>query len=268
MNRKVDLHIHSYASDGEWSAEEVIKQIDDHNIKIFAVCDHDEIGCISELAALTKDRKDLDYIKAVEISVLHNGIEHHILTYGIDENDEALQDLLRYNIKARDRYNDKLVVFLSETYPQISMEAYEAYDYNPYQGGWRTLSYLIDNGVVTDLWDFFKKIKGFKCDKRFHMPEVLIPKLNQLGYKTILAHPPMYTEGDLLPVSELNYFRELGVQGIECYTQYLKDQSNAKYYLDYCEQYDMLITGGSDCHGGFAGRRLGHPDVTEEMIKL
>lgn len=268
MERKVDLHIHSYASDGEWSPEQIITHIDMNDIKIFAVCDHDEIGAVEQLSELTKNRKDLTYIKAFEFSSKLNGQEHHILTYHIDIHNEELLSILHENRRLRDEYNDGLVKFLSKEYNQLSFEDYQAYNYDPYQGGWRTLSYLVDRGVASDLMDYFAVTSAYKQELKFPEPSDIIPKLNKLGCITVLAHPPAYCKGDLYSYERLDYFRGIGIQGVECHCQYLKELENAHYYVDYCNKHHLYITGGSDCHGSFAGRRLGYPSVTESMITL
>ena len=268
MNRKVDLHLHTYASDGEWSPAQVIENIDKHNVKVFAVTDHDEVGCIARLEPLVKDREDLTYIKGVEGTVTYRGKEHHILTYNIDETNEELLEMIAFNRQVRNESNYRLIDWLAKYYPHISSEDYKSYDYNPYQGGWRAYGYLFENGVITDIQDYFKKVSGFEDRKVFLSAEVYLPKMKELGFKTVLAHPPAYTDGDLYEEIHLDYFRELGLAGIECYSKYLEEQSNAKYYVNYCNKHKMVITGGSDCHGGFVGRRIGYPDVDEGMIRL
>lgn len=268
MDKKVDLHIHSYISDGEWSGEDIIKHIDEADIKVFAVCDHDDVGCVPEVTALVKERSDLTYIKAVEISTQYKGREVHILTYYIDESNEVLKEILAYNRQVRDAYNDGLIEFLSKDYPQIYLQDYHSYDYYPYQGGWYTYCYLQERGVIGGLSDYFKVIKGYEVEKTFIEPELLLRRLLGEKFVPVLAHPPAYAEGDIWPEEDLDYFRNLGIKGIECYTQYLSNQDNANYYVDYCNKYDLSITGGSDCHGGFAGRRLGHPPVKVSMIRL
>lgn len=268
MKKKADLHIHTFASDGQWSEAELLKEIDAHDIKIFAVSDHDEIGALAGLDKLTKDRLDLTFIKGVEISTTYEGREHHILTYGIDEQDQGLIDILDENRQIRDDYNDRLIEFLKPIYPEIGLEDYHEYVYNPFQGGWRTFGYLKDRGVITDLGDYFTKIRGFDYEKKFYHPKEMVAKLNALGYVTILAHPPAYAEGDLLEAKVMDNYIGYGIQGLECYTQYMKDLNHAQYYVDYCNKHDLFITGGSDCHGGFAGRKLGYPAVSEDMLKL
>jgi len=266
MIRKVDLHIHTCASDGSWSPKEVVENIDQNEIKIFAVSDHDEIGSVAEIQQLVKNRNDLTYIKAVEISVQHNNKEYHILTYNIDETNPKLLELLNKNQAIREDYNIKTIEFVSKKHHQISVESYLNYDYIPTQGGWKAYGYLLVNNVISNIKDYFRITDDFSYPKQFQSPEVVIPYLNALGYTTILAHPPVYTKGDFLDINELDYWRELGIKGLECYSQYLKNQENSKYYVDFCHQHKLQITGGSDCHGGFVKRRLCHPLVTEDMI--
>ena len=266
--RKVDLHLHTYASDGEWSPQELLQALDHKGIKIFSVTDHDDVSSVTAVAQLVEDRPDLIFIKGVEGTVTYRGREHHILTYGIDEKEDKLLELLTFNRNVREKANDALMTWLNTAYPQVSAEGYEAYDYDPYQGGWRAYSYLKDHGIIENLKDYFAKTKTFNYEKIFVDPEAYIPAMKALGYKTVLAHPPAYSEGDLYGREHLDYFRSLGMDGIECYSQYLKNPENAAYYRAYCDEYDMMITGGSDCHGSFAGRQIGNPDVDETMVKL
>ncbi len=268
MKRKVDLHIHTCASDGSWSPEEVVKNIDLNDIKIFAVSDHDAVASVARISELVDEREDLTYIKAVEISVIHHKREYHILTYNIDETNPVFMKLLEENQAIREDYNEKTIAYVGLKHKHISIQGYKNYKYNPYQGGWKAYSYLFDTKTIQGIHDYFDITDGFDYPKNFHSPEVVLPILNKLGYTTILAHPPAYTKGDLLDIKELDYWRELGIQGLECYSQYLKDFDNSKYYTDYCHKHKLVITGGSDCHGGFVGRKLCYPLVTEDMITL
>ena len=266
MRRKVDLHLHTYASDGEWSGEQLIKELDKNNIKIFSVTDHDETACVPIVERLVRDRKDFAYIKGTESTFTYMGKEHHLLLYGIDEKDQQLQALLKANRDVRMAYDLNMIDWLSSKYPQISVEDFEAFDYNPYQGGWRTYGYLEERGVIAGLKDYFFKSKDFKYKKVFQNPETFLPQLIDMGIEPVLAHPPAYTDGDIYDMVHLDRLREMGIKGIECYSQYLEVESNSQYYVDYCKKHNLMITGGSDCHGGFAGRRIGHPDVDESMI--
>ena len=45
---RVDMHIHTQASDGSWSPQEVIENILEQDIRLFAVTDHDTVAGLSE----------------------------------------------------------------------------------------------------------------------------------------------------------------------------------------------------------------------------
>lgn len=268
MIRKVDLHLHTYASDGEWSGKQMVENIDKHDVKIFAVTDHDEVSAVSEVAAITDLRTDLQFIRAVESTCTYNDKEHHILLYHIDDANPRLNELLAFNRGVRDQYDMSLIAYLEKRYDGISVEDYTHYDYNPYEGGWRTYGYLRDRKIITDLGDYFVKVKDFQYKKIFADPQELLSVANETGCIPVLAHPPAYAERDFYEVEHLDRLREMGLKGIECHNQYLEDQDNARYYVDYCNKYNLCITGGSDCHGGFARRRIGYPAVDETMIRL
>ena len=58
-----------------------------------------------------------------------------------------------------------------------------------------------------------------------------------------------------------------GVAGMECYSQY-HDAELMAFCARFCRQRGLLVTGGSDFHGGFVGRQLGVPVVTTEELEL
>ena len=59
----------------------------------------------------------------------------------------------------------------------------------------------------------------------------------------------------------------MGLQGVECYS-FHHDAATTRRLLAYCHSRRLLITGGSDCHGGFAGRALGEPPVYTDDLQL
>lgn len=76
---------------------------------------------------------------------------------------------------------------------------------------------------------------------------------------TVLAHPSLYF-GNGLDSQRLDQLVEMGVEGMECFSSY-HDEATTQELLDYSRLRRLLITGGSDCHGGFVGRALGMPLV-------
>jgi predicted metal-dependent phosphoesterase TrpH len=60
---------------------------------------------------------------------------------------------------------------------------------------------------------------------------------------------------------------DIGLQGIECYTSYHSPAQWAAFRA-YCDRRGLLVTGGSDSHGGFVGRPLGVPEIWLRDLRL
>lgn len=114
MDRLVDLHIHSCASDGQWTGEEIIRFIKEKSIFTFAVCDHDITEMVPIISDLVENEPELNYIKGVEVTTNYEGREHHVLALNINENNDTLQELLKYNREQRLHYDKALLDFFNK----------------------------------------------------------------------------------------------------------------------------------------------------------
>ena len=74
---KVDLHNHSYYSDGFFSPAEVVKYAYEADCDIFSLTDHDTTDGIAE-AQLEADKLSLNLVNGVEISALWRNMAIHI----------------------------------------------------------------------------------------------------------------------------------------------------------------------------------------------
>ena len=266
----VDLHMHTTASDGTLTPEALMVEILRNRLSMFSVTDHDSLENIDEMAVLAK-ANGVAFIPGVEISVSFEGRELHILTYGVNTEDEALDEILQRNQAIREAHNAALVAFACERH--ACNFDFDQYGHEATRGGWKALNYLLDKGIATSISDFFSLIDAFGTPLVFEPFDEVIPKLRALGYLLVLAHPPAYYDGQQLPIEMLDVLVSLGIQGIECYSPYYKSQEDADYYLDYCRERSLVITCGSDYHGAFIpSRKLALPakmtmDVSYERLK-
>lgn len=266
MTGLVDLHIHTDASDGTMTAQALMNEIKEKSVTLFSVTDHDTIDKIEEMTRLA-NQNNVDFIPGVEISVTFGKVELHILTYGINIEDERLLEILRYNQAIREAHNLAVVKFAHDKQPNFDIEAYESYVSNPKRGGWKAVNFLIDKGVVKSISDFFALVEEMGVPLTFDPYDQMIPKLKALGYTLVLAHPPAYFKGEVLDVAFLDELVELGIQGIECYSPYYSSSDERQYYLEYCRRKELLITSGSDYHGTFIRtRHLAYPDTTTNQV--
>ena len=89
----IDLHCHSYVSDGELSPIELVKMAAANGCTMLALTDHDHTGGIVQAREEAMWR-GIRFISGVEISVTWNGSTVHIVGLNFDEQNDTLQNLL------------------------------------------------------------------------------------------------------------------------------------------------------------------------------
>ena len=75
-----DLHMHTTASDGRLTADELFKKASDIGLDIIAITDHDTLGDVKGNIKLQKKYR-MNYIPGIELSTLYKNESVHILGY-------------------------------------------------------------------------------------------------------------------------------------------------------------------------------------------
>ena len=88
-----DLHIHTNASDGEYSPQFVVRAAKAQGFKAIAITDHDTLGGLEE-AQKTSREIGIELITGVEISTVWEDKEIHVLGYLIEQENRRLQQIL------------------------------------------------------------------------------------------------------------------------------------------------------------------------------
>jgi 3',5'-nucleoside bisphosphate phosphatase len=265
---KVDLHIHTHASDGSWSPTQLVNKVRAAGIGLFAAIDHNSMDSVAECEELAL-KSGLSFLRGVEISASLNGILYHILAYGINPANATLRQLLASNSQhEKDADLECIHILQRDNFP-VDPAAYLAYKNNPARGGWKGLNYLLDQGICTDVDDFFGRL----FDRHRPLPIPAYPQpaevfsiIRAAGGTPILAHPG----ASWLQITEkvVEEFRQSGLQGLECYTSYHNKDATQRF-LKWCRDRDLLITGGSDCHGDYvSNRKLGVPSIELADLRL
>lgn len=264
---RADLHIHTTASDSRWLPEELVAELRVRSIGLFAVADHDTLGAVRESEALACDA-GLAFLRGVEVSAESDGRLVHILAYDPDLGSKALVALLRHNELEMERYGKHIIRQLIVAGYEIDPEDYASYTYEPTRGGWKSLNFLIDEGLCTGWRDFFGSLlSGLpECQVGFPHPSHVIAVIRESGGVPILAHPAGTLPGGVTDEA-LRPFLDLGIAGLECYCPE-HDDATTRFCLEWCVRHNLIATGGSDSHGGFAGRELGIPEVHASDLQL
>ena len=118
--RKVDLHIHTKYSDGEYDEYEIIEKIKKFNIDEFAICDHDTIEGVKKVKEVMKNESNLIFHTGVEFSSrsnkLYDGINMHLLVRDFDIDDEGINYLIEKGASLRREKIQLMVDYVKEIY--------------------------------------------------------------------------------------------------------------------------------------------------------
>jgi predicted metal-dependent phosphoesterase TrpH len=265
---RADLHIHTVASDGCWTPAQVVAEVQARGIGLFAVADHDSIASVSETEALAREA-GLAFLRGVEVSTLLDGSVYHILAYGFDVHHSLFTAFLEKNDALLAQAGDDAIRCLVSFGRTIDLDDYAGYEYDHSRGGWKALNFLIDRGFCTDVGDYLRNLAPRLCVEwpSFPHPADAVAAIRKAGGVPILAHPGASLRHKGVSEETLRPFLDFGVAGLECYSQY-HDEATTRFCLDWCARNDLLVTGGSDCHGGFVGRELGVPPVGTTDLRL
>ncbi len=95
---KVDLHCHSYLSDGILTPEQIAKNLSDAGVKYASLTDHNTISGLSSFRRALA-RFGIGFITGLEITTVHKNTVIHLLAYGFDPDYPGLVSMLneKYN---------------------------------------------------------------------------------------------------------------------------------------------------------------------------
>ena len=268
MKSRADLHLHTTASDGCWTPEQLVEEVRQAGIELFSITDHDSLGSLSVTADLVRG-SGLSFLPGVELSACMGSQLYHLLAYGIDPDNPTLNALVQANNSRLQGTSDDAVIMLVEAGFAISLDDYASYVWDRRRGGWKALNFLIDRGFCRDVRSYFDELFVGKLahpQADFPPPEEVIEAARHAGGVVVLAHPgTRFYNG--LGNERLDGLVEMGLSGVECYSMQ-HDAATTSRFLEYCRSRRLLITGGSDCHGGLVQRSLGSPLVYAHDLRL
>jgi predicted metal-dependent phosphoesterase TrpH len=228
------------------------------SIGLFAIADHDTVASVQPVAEIVRG-SGLLFLRAVEISATLDEQLFHILAYGIPLQDPPLMQLLADNRSKMESVDRQSVQLLMDAGYEIDHKDYEAYDDTVTRGGWKALNLFIDRGFCRDAKDFFTGL--FVGDLALTLPPFPHPSeaavlIHNAGGVAVCAHPGHSIKPHSWQM--MDRLVEAGIDGFECFSPYHTPRET-EHCVQFCRQRRLLITAGSDCHGGFVNRTIGQP---------
>jgi len=247
--RKIDLHVHTTASDGTCTPTEAVRLAAEKGLAAIAITDHDTVSGYEEAARAGKDY-GIEVVPGIEISTKHGG-PVHILGYYIDINSEKLRPVLDWVVNDRDERNRKMAALMAADGLPVSYEQMHE-RFGAVIGRPHFAEILVELGLAKDMQDAFDRYveKGQKyyLGRNFLSIERSIEIIREAGGIPVLAHPFQYRRSHAGLLALIEHCMESGLKGVECrYSGYTEEQS---LYLErIADRYGLIKTGGSDFHG-------------------
>ena len=276
---RIDLHVHSDASDGTDPPAEVARRAAAAGLDVVALTDHDTMAGIA--AAVAALPPGLTLVPGLELSCAipdpgtpWSARSVHVLGYLCDPGDPALAaetELIRDDRVHRAR---AMVARLAELGAPVTWEQVSAIAGDAVVGRPHVARALAEAGVVATPADAFTAewiADGGRAHVGRYAPDAArgITLVRGAGGVPVLAHPrsPGYEIADEVVAG----LAAAGLAGLEVFHPD-HDHSERARLTQLANSLDLVMTGGSDDHGAFNDSGLGSettpPGQYERLLAL
>lgn len=263
---KIDLHIHTTASDGRLTPTEVVYWAAELGMKAIAITDHDSIEGIEEALSEARKFPKLLVIPGVELGadVAHG--EMHILGYYVDHYSAEFCHKLEMLRNSRATRGQKMVSKLAEAGIRLNWEHVSSIAAGASIGRPHIAQAMLERGYISGLQEAFDKYIGEKGPcfvvREKLSPAETIALIANTGGLPVLAHPAE-TDDVTSIIPEL---KNSGLIGLEVYYQDYDKQTRERL-LEIADLYGLVPCGGSDYHGfEDTENQIGKCDVPQSTI--
>ena len=249
MEARIDLHVHTTASDGSCTPSEVVHIASEIGLSAIAITDHDTLAGYEE-AAEAALACGIEVVPGIEISTRYQSAVH-ILGYYVNKNDPVLRQALAEIVFERDRRNEKICTLMRADGLDVWYSNLKD-RFGQIVGRPHFARVLTEMGLASDVQDAFRRFlevgKPYFQRRSFLSIERSVDLISGADGIPVLAHPFQYRLDDANLRVLIEHCMDYGLRGIEClYSGYTAEQS--LYLSSLAAEYHLLVTGGSDFHG-------------------
>lgn len=247
---KGDLHCHTTLSDGSLGIEDIIVQAKRTGIDFISITDHDTMSSISR-AKVLGERHGVLTIGGVELSAWDKvrGRKVHILCYNPAKPDR-LEGICKKSCEIRMQCALDIMEKVKKLYPITTESVLKHSHASKSIFKVHIMHALIDYGYSTHFYgklnsELFDHETG-SCIVEREYPDVnyVLDLIHSARGCAVMAHPYLYDSVDLLK----SLAKEGKIDGAEVY-HYTADEKEREELLKICDEYNLIVTGGSDFHG-------------------
>ncbi|MDC9726205.1 MAG: PHP domain-containing protein [Candidatus Thioglobus sp.] len=247
----IDLHNHSYYSDGVLSPTEVVNLAKAQECNVFALTDHDTTDGLIE-AQQQADKVGLRLIHGVEVSAMWGNMTVHIVGLGVDINNATLQDGLKRHQEFRRVRAEKMARGLGGAGVFGALEKTQAIAKTDMITRTHFAQMLVQEGVCKDMRSVFKRfLTGKKpggVGGKWAEYDEVISWIHAAGGQAVLAHPLRYRMTNTKVKRLLSHLAGAGLDGVEVVTG-SSSADEITLVGQWAKELNLLSSQGSDYHG-------------------
>lgn len=252
---RLDLHLHTTASDGAWEPAEVVHGARSGGLHAIAITDHDTVSGVAEAQAAGVEA-EVTVISGCELSSTLDGRELHILGYGVALDD---RDLLARGERARARRRERMAEMVERLRWQgvdVDLGSVERVAGDGGMIGRPHLAEaLVEADEVGSVDEAFDRLIGnyheAYVSTDLGSPQEAIEVIRGAGGVPVWAHPPSDLVERLTPK-----LAEAGLRGLEAYRGN-HTAARIRRYRDLAKAHGLVVSGGSDWHNPKRNEKLG-----------
>jgi 3',5'-nucleoside bisphosphate phosphatase len=244
---KIDLHLHTLASDGRLTPEELVRLAHEGGVRRLAITDHDTTDAVAEATAEGL-KLGVEVIPGIELGTDSASGDLHMLGLFLQYDDPEFQKTLAVFREGRIGRAMRMVEVLNELGMAITWERVKEIAGEASVGRPHVARALLEAGYVQSMPEAFDKYlgdgkpAGLPRDK--FTPIQSIDLIHSVGGLAIAAHP-CEGKGITHMIPEL---AAAGLDGVECYYQGY-DADRVAGLVALAREHGLVPTGGSDYHG-------------------
>jgi predicted metal-dependent phosphoesterase TrpH len=263
---RLDLHMHTTASDGSWSPEAVVRGAAAGGLDVISITDHDTAAGF-EVAKAVGEELNVQVIPGIEVSSTFEGRDIHVLGYFFDVGSPPL---IKHAARAKRRREDRMremIERLGEQGVHVTFQQVEAAA-GPDRvviGRPHLAKALVGAGYAASVPETFNHLIG--DDSPAFVPTHLLDPVGAIELILsangipVWAHPPGDMVDQLVPI-----MRRAGLKGLEAYRPRHR-RAQVLRFESICRTTGLLARGGSDWHSPDYGAALGDFHVAADEIE-
>lgn len=271
----VDLHVHSTSSDGIHKPAELVAMAAAAGIKAMAIADHDSTDGLDEALAAA-EAAGIELIPAVELSVAYEKYHDvHLLGYFIDHHDRQFSEKLQLFRQRRAERGLRVIENINRKLAMEGKQPLESAEILALAEGSlgrpHIARVLVDKRLAATMQEAFTAylVPCNEPKEYFPFAEALA-EIHRIGGVAVLAHPQSISRDQSELYGVIAAMAAKGLDGIEACNS-MGAEGDDSFLKRLAASLDLVVTGGSDFHGGEEGLALGtgrgNLQLTAELLE-